>query len=240
MTVAALVTSSLWLRPLVERQASSALGRPVEIGQLMLRLGSPLVITAERVVVGNPPGFPVEEGAFLHAERLAIHLDAWDSLRRWELIVPLIEMERPTSRLISAHGSSNVGGTDGESLFSDTDRLKIGAIRVRDGRVRVSWADLGADFEFAISAKSKPGPDQDSVTAQGHGTYAGQPIEATLTTGTLAQGREALGSWPFELNLTNGPTRAAVRGAIKGPLKPSAAGLDLTIAGPDIALPAGH
>ncbi len=61
LVAAVALSSPLWLRPLAERQASAALGRPVAIGRLHLRPGHPLVITLEDVVVGNPPGFPAED-----------------------------------------------------------------------------------------------------------------------------------------------------------------------------------
>ena len=61
LLAAAALSSPLWLRPLAERQASAVLGRPVAIGRLHLRPGDPLVLAAEDVVVGNPPGFPAGE-----------------------------------------------------------------------------------------------------------------------------------------------------------------------------------
>ena len=45
------------------------------IGRLHLRLGNPLVISAEDVVVSNPPGFPAED-PFAGIPRLALQLDA--------------------------------------------------------------------------------------------------------------------------------------------------------------------
>src|SRR5215210_6521422 len=84
------LSSPLWLRPLVERQASAALGRPVAIGRLHMRLGSPMVLTAEEVVVGNPPGFPSEAEPFARIPRLTMQLDAMAYLRRREFVIPSI------------------------------------------------------------------------------------------------------------------------------------------------------
>ena len=46
-----------WLIPLIEPRASAALGRPVTLEHLHVKLGRTVVVTADNVVVGNPEGF---------------------------------------------------------------------------------------------------------------------------------------------------------------------------------------
>lgn len=99
--VAAIALSSPpWLRLLGERQTLAALGRPVAIGRLHLRLGNPLVISAEDVVVGKPPGFPAED-PFVRIPHLTLQLDAMAYLRRREVVIPSIEQERPVMRAVA-------------------------------------------------------------------------------------------------------------------------------------------
>jgi uncharacterized protein involved in outer membrane biogenesis len=47
-----------WLIPLVDRRASAALGRPVTITHLHVRLGRVLHVEADGVTIGNPAGWP--------------------------------------------------------------------------------------------------------------------------------------------------------------------------------------
>src|SRR5215210_4105121 len=102
LLAAAALFSPLWLRPIAERQASAVLARPVAIGRLRLRPGDPLVVAAEDVVVGNPPGFPAgEDEPFARLPRLTVRLDALASLRRREVVVPSIEVERPVLRVVA-------------------------------------------------------------------------------------------------------------------------------------------
>ena len=144
----AVLSSPVWLGPLAAGQASKALGRPVEVGRLQLRPGSPLVITAEDVVIGNPGDFLSEEAPFLRIPRLTLRLEAGAYLRRREIVIPLIELEKPVASAVSAaSGQTNYGF--GDDLAGDVAGPKIGAIRILDGRARVSLAELRADFELA-------------------------------------------------------------------------------------------
>lgn len=232
--VAAAVSAPYWLRSIVAQQASMALGRSVEVGQLRLQPASPLVITAEDVVIGNPPEFPEGHEPLLRLERIVIQLDAWASLRRREIVLPAVELERPTVRFASIDGLNNLGA--GANLLSYPSALKIGTIRIQDGRARVLATELGADFELSVSTQQEAGSEQNTTTADARGTYAEQPIAATLTAAGLAGWHEASRSWPFELSLANGPTRATVKGTLERPLSPSAAAVDLSLSGPDMAL----
>lgn len=162
--VATAVSAPDWLRPIVARQASAALGRSVEVEQLRLWPAGPLVITAENVVIGNPPEFPERHEPFLRLGRIVIHLDAWAYLRRREIVLPAVEMEQLTVRFTSVEGRDNLGA--GANLFSNTSRLKIGTIRIQDERARISFAELGADFEFFVSTRQETGSEQNNITAE--------------------------------------------------------------------------
>ena len=99
---AAVLSTPLWLRPVAEWQASAVLARPVAIGRLRLGPGDPLVLTAEDVVVGNPPGFLAgEEEPFARIPRLTVRLGALASLRRREFVILSLEVERPMVRAIA-------------------------------------------------------------------------------------------------------------------------------------------
>ncbi len=240
LLAAAALSSPLWLRPIAERQASAVLARPVAIGRLSLRPGDPLVLAAEDVVVGNPQDFPSggEDEPFARIPRLTARLDAWASLRRREVVVPSVELERPRVRVVETgdgHGNYRLsplaGGAAGPQL---------GTLTISGGRARVSLAGLGADFEVAFAneqgAAAEAEVDAPRLVAEVRGTYAGQPVEARFRGGAPLDLRDPARPWPFELHLANGPTRASAKGALHDPLNLRGATVDLQLAGPDIAL----
>jgi AsmA family protein len=109
-------------------------------------------------------------------------------------------------------------------------------VRIIDGRARVSLARLHADFEIAVSSGDETGQKQRTIRAEARGTYADQLVIATFLATGFPSLRDPTGDWPVELHLTNGPTRASLKGTLQASPKPRAASLDLQLAGPDLAL----
>jgi uncharacterized protein involved in outer membrane biogenesis len=179
LLLAVVLSSPLWLRPLAARQAAVFLGRPVEIGRLRLNLGSPLVLTAEEVVIGNPPGFLPGEDPFLRLPRATLRLDAGALLRRRDIVIPLVELDRPVVRAISTPD----GKTNYDVLLrAGTAGLKIGAVRVREGRARVSLAGLRAvalGRDAAPSSRLATASDGATAIAKQENSGHGAQDEAT-------------------------------------------------------------
>ena len=240
LLAAAVLSTPLWLRPVAEWRASAMLARPVAIGRLRLRPGDPLVVTAEDVVVGNPPGFPAGEEPFARVSRVVVRLDAWASLRRREVVVPSMELERPVLRVIAAEdGRENYSlGSSAGPAGGDTGP-PVGALTIVDGRARVSLAALRADFEIAFSTEEGAEPGEGGaprLVAEARGTHAGEPVAARLAGGAPLDLLDPSRPWPVELHLTNGPTRAIAKGALHDPLNLRGASVGLRLAGPDMAL----
>jgi uncharacterized protein involved in outer membrane biogenesis len=237
LLAAAALSSPLWLRRLAEHQASAALGRPVEIGRLRLRPGSPLLLTAGDVLIGNPPGFSPDEEPFLRIPRLTLQVEVWAYLRRREIVIPSVELDRPVARVAStADGLSNFTFGLGADQGSGAAFPKVGALRISDGYARVSLAGLGAEFEVAISTNDAAGSDDHAITAEARGTYVDQPMTATVLAGRLPGVGGSSSAWPVELRLANGPTRAVLKGTLQAPLDLRSAALGLLLSGPDLAL----
>jgi uncharacterized protein involved in outer membrane biogenesis len=243
---AALVLSApLWLRPIAEWQAAAALGCPVAIGRLHLRPGSPLVITAEDVVIGNPAGFPTQdEPPFARIPRLTLQLDALVYLRRREVVIPAVEIERPEVRAVATEDGRDNFSFDlassppaGEAAEPAPPAAgpKIGVLRILDGRAQVSLARLRAEVELRIATREEPGQGS-AIVVEAQGTYAGQPVTGRLVGGGLLALRDAGDPWPIELELENGPTRGRLRGTLQDPLNLRGAAVGLLLRGPDMAL----
>jgi AsmA family protein len=219
-----------WFIPLLEARASVALGRPVRIGHLHVALGSPLRVTATDVAVANPPGW--HGPPFAQVKRLVVDVAAWDYVRRGALVIPLVEADQPVVRLSQLpDGSDNYGlrfsgGAGGPSP-------RVGDVRVSRGEVYAALARLRADFKIDVATREEGGQAQ--IVAAARGTYGGAPITAQATGGALLSLRDAAEPWPVDLRLENGPTRAALAGTLRDPLRLAGADLRLQLSGQDMS-----
>jgi AsmA family protein len=242
--VAAVASAGPLLRPLVEARASAALGRPVSIGRLRIAPGRITTVTAEDVIIANPPDFPAEAAPWLaRVPRLTLDIDAgtWLGERSW--VLPRILLDRPEVQARALEdGRANYlldlspAGEAAEGEESGAAKgPRIGALQIREGRARIAIARLAADFELAAATVDSPGAEP-RIEAEARGTYAGQPIAARLEGGAVLNLRDAERPWPVRLDLENGPTRATLEGTLRDPLALRGADLALTLAGPDMAL----
>ena len=223
-----------WFIPIVQSQASAAIGRPVTIAHLHVRLGRIIQVTADGVVVANPPDWPREDPPLASIKALTIQADAWGYVRGHGLVLPLIGIDGP--KLLAAEhpdGAANFrlstggGGGGGGSV-------KIGDVRISDGDAHVVMPKLKADFNARIATQGEG--DAAKIVVDAKGTYAAQPITARLLGGALLSLRDAAHPWPVDLTVANGPTRVALDGTIQDPLAFRGANVRLKFSGPDMGL----
>jgi AsmA family protein len=221
-----------WFIPLVESRASAAIGRPVTIEHLHVRLGRIVRVTASGVAIANPPDWPSGGPTFVTVKTLTVEADALGYLEGHGLVVPLIGLDG--ARVLAAEtkdGTANfrlsTGGGGGGSV-------KIGDLRITDGAAHVVMPKLKADFNAVVETQGD-GPDA-KLVVDAKGTYAGQPITAKLVGGALLSLRDADHPWPVDLNIANGPTRVALNGTLLDPVAFKGANVRLKFSGPDMGL----
>ena len=113
------------------------IARPVSIGRLRLHPEQPLSITAEDVVVGNPPGFPSGEEPLARTPRATVRLDALASLRQRKVVITSIELQRPVLRAVATeNGRNNYSDLINAAGAGGVEAL-IRRIRILDGKARV-------------------------------------------------------------------------------------------------------
>lgn len=222
-----------WFIPLVQSRASAAIGRPVTIAHLHVRLGRVVEITAADVVVANPPDWRSDDPPFVSIHGLTVQADAWGYIRGRGLVLPVIGLDAPRVLVAeTADGKANfrlsTGGGGGDSA------PKIGDVRIDDGAAHIVVPKLKADFTAQIATQNEG--DARKIVVDAKGTYAAQPITARLVGGALLSLRDAEHPWPVELNVANGPTRVALNGTLRDPLAFKGADLKLRFSGPDMAL----
>ncbi len=227
-----------WLIPTVNKQASKALGRPVTITHLHVRLGLVPHIEAEGVVIANPADWP-GGGNFATADKLSVDFDALAYIRSRAVVIPGIALDHPqvdAQQLADGRANWTLASTGDDTDKNDASPgPKIGDLRISDGHVHVVSEKLRSDFNIEVATKDAAGqPSQLVATAKG--TYAKQPIDAQFTGGALLSLRDEAQPYPLNLQVANGPTKVSVVGTIKDPLAFGGANLKLDLAGPDMSL----
>jgi uncharacterized protein involved in outer membrane biogenesis len=234
LVVLAAVWNWDWFIPTVQSRASAALGRPVTIGHLHVRLRRHIEVVAEDVVVGNPADWPSGDPPLVSAASLTVQAELLPYLEGRGLILPLIGIGQP--RVYAAEtrdGAANFrlstgsGGGGGPSL-------KIGDLRIDDGEAHVVIPKLKADFNARVATQGQGNDARIVVDAKGR--YAAQPIAARLIGGALLSLRDREHPWPIELELANGPTKVALNGTLEDPLAFKGADVRLRFSGPDMGL----
>jgi hypothetical protein len=157
-----------WFIPIVQSRASAAIGRPVTIAHLHVRLGRVVTVIADGVVVANPLDWPSDDPPFLSIKSLTIEADAWGYVGGRGLVLPMIGLDGP--RVLAAEtkeGAANfrlsTGGGGGGSM-------KIGDLRINDGDAHVVIPKLKADFDAKIDTQGDG--DAAKLVVDAKGTYA--------------------------------------------------------------------
>jgi uncharacterized protein involved in outer membrane biogenesis len=96
-----------WLIPLAEARASAALGRPVTIQHLLVRLGRVVTLRVEGLHIANPAGFEPDPPLAL-GPRLDMEV-ALRPLLHGHLVLPGVALEQPALALRQ--------GADGKANF---------------------------------------------------------------------------------------------------------------------------
>jgi uncharacterized protein involved in outer membrane biogenesis len=221
-----------WFIPIVQSRASAAIGRPVTISHLHLRLGRVATVTAEGVVVANPPGWPSGDPPFVSIKSLTIQGDAWGYVRGNGLVIPMIELDGP--RVLAAETKDGAANFRLSTGGGGSGSLKIGTVRIIDGDAHVAIPPLKADFSAKIETQGDG--EAAKLVVDAKGTYAAQPITARLVGGALLSLRDAKNPWPVELNVENGPTHVSLDGTLQDPVAVEGADVQLKLSGPDMGL----
>lgn len=224
-----------WFRPLVERQASAAIGREVRMQRFELDLGRYPLITLDGITVANPAGFPAGS-RMASVGKLAVRIDPWRLFRR-EVNLPEIRIERPEADLRpNDKGRANWQPDKKEEKEKTASpwKLEIGRLGISDGRVHVLEPRFKADFEMRVNTRpSDDGEPRLHIEAEGH--YNGAPIGAQFVGGSLLGLREPEHPYPVRLEATNGETRIKLEGSLLEPMRLGGARVDLLLRGANLA-----
>ena len=247
-----------WFLPIVEQQASSALGRTVTAKHLHVHLGRITTVSLDNVEIAGVDG--VAGGKpFADVDKLTVVADVMAYIHSRQIVLPQIVLDHPVIEADQgADGKSNWPAPSSSSSNKPADPNagpKLGQLVINNGDAHVAIAKLKADFKLDIATRQgagqsgadatgkaaagdAPASDKDAgqIVVGAKGTYAAQPISGQLIGGALLSLRDTAQPYPIDLHLANGPTRVALTGTVQNPLNFAGANLKLEFTGPDMSL----
>jgi len=217
------------LRPMVERQASATLGRPVTIGSFDVSLRRESWIEMHDIAVANAPGF---EGAHLATiERIAIQVKTFPLLIG-RISIPEIAVLRPKARIeTNAAGENNYKFDFGNDDGGDGPDIALGHLTIDDADLRYIDVPKKTDLKLHAQTDQVGDGQEPLVKMAGGGRYNGQPTKLNFQGGALLSFRDPSIAYPVDIAADVGRTHAKIKGTIERPLDFAGAKLQLDIAG---------
>jgi uncharacterized protein involved in outer membrane biogenesis len=226
-----------WLKPLIERRASAALGRNVAIAHIRVHWARDPILTLTGIRVAEPAGFEAIQGDFASLDQLAVTIDPWPALHG-AVVLPAIDVGNLELALQALPDGRNNWSFQAPSPPSGTSQalqsVTIGRLSIVDGRVHLVDPQFKSDFEVSLATVSNDG-EQPLLRADANGRYAGQSIVAHFTGDSLLDLRDTQQPYHLQLEVTNGSTALDLHGSLRDPLQFAGADLALHFGGQDMA-----
>ncbi len=246
-----------WFLPIVDAQASSALGRKVTAQHLHVKLGRIVTVSLDNVEIAGVDGLAGGK-PFADVDKLTVVVDAMAYVHSRAIVIPQIVLEHPVVEADqAADGKTNWPSPASSNTPTGKDAdpnagPRLGQLVINNGHAHVVMPKLKADFNLDVATQqgagsggaeaagkaadgAAPASDSDAgrIVVDAKGTYAAQPITGRLIGGALLSLRDTAHPYPVDLHLANGPTHVALTGTVQNPLNFAGANLKLEFAGPD-------
>lgn len=227
-----------WFKPLVERTASSAMGRTVTIEKLNASLWN-MTLEADGIVIGNPEGF-AENSRFGTIDSIALTLDP-KSIFRDRFHIPALIIDHPIGDLgRDKAGKANWAfGSQEKKPENAIEKSKppplLGSVIINDGHIHIVDPKLKSDFKIDIDTQEPKGGGEPQLVLDAKGTYVGQPITTHFRGGSLLSLRDAGKPYPIDLSAEHGQTRVVVKGSVQDPSSFAGANVHLRLVGNNLS-----
>ncbi|MBW3560761.1 MAG: AsmA family protein, partial [Proteobacteria bacterium] len=224
-----------WLRGPIGRYASARLDREVRIhGDLDVKLFSRTPrATANGITVRQPAW--AGSGQMAELQRLTVEVELFPLLRG-QVRMPLLAVDRPVVVLRrDAQGRANWDFGKDEDKKEPAKLPPIRHFVINEGRLDFRDVKRGLTFGGTVSTSERS--DRNSASAfrlQGKGQLQREPFNVLVTGGPLVNVRPDR-PYPFDAEITAGPTRATARGSIPKPFDLGVFSMAVTLSGPDLA-----
>jgi uncharacterized protein involved in outer membrane biogenesis len=228
-----------WFIPIVESQASSALGRKVTIQHLHVHLGRVTEASLTGITIANPDGMTTDFGALATIDTLTVAANIPDYLFHHTLVLPVIEIDHPVADVRQLpDGKNNYSLHLASGGNSSGPAPQIGNLIITNGAASIVLPAQKTNFSLTIN--TKPGPADSPVTGEkididAHGTYSGAPVTGSFIGGALLSLRDPSNPYPVDLHIANGTTHASLIGTIQNPASFGGANLTFDFSGQDMS-----
>ena len=226
-----------WFIPLVDRQASAALGRRVSIEHLHVRLGRRTTVTADNVQIDNPAGFP-QKAPLARVGKLTVVADVMAYIHNRAIVLPQIGIDHADIAATAEPDGKNNFTFDMKSQpnAKPAPPPQIGDLMISDSQAHFIDPRFKSDFIASISTPETAHGGVRSIVVEAKGTYAAQPVSGRFVGGALLSLRDAAHPYPIDIHLANGPTRVSVVGTVQNPVNFAGARVRASFSGPDMSL----
>jgi uncharacterized protein involved in outer membrane biogenesis len=228
-----------WFIPIVESQASSALGRKVTIQHLHVHLGRVTEASLTGITIANPDGMTTDFGALATIDTLTVAANIPDYIFHHTLVLPVIEIDHPVADVRQLpDGKNNYSLHLASGGNSSGPAPQIGNLIITNGAASIVLPAQKTNFSLTIN--TKPGPADSPVTGEkididAHGTYSGAPVTGSFIGGALLSLRDPSNPYPVDLHIANGTTHASLIGTIQNPASFGGANLTFDFSGQDMS-----
>jgi uncharacterized protein involved in outer membrane biogenesis len=200
-----LLAQSEWGERFVERRASAALGRAVEIDGISVKLGWPPRVGFDHLRIANPEW--AETPDLINARGLYARVHV-PPLFAGRVVIPYLGATQATAGL-EMDGKKATWRFSPEAEEKEDSGLILGRVHVGDGDIR--FLDKPAKTDLAVKVKGSAG-EGGELTANAEGKFRGEAAKVTATIPELSTQHEA----PVRIAAkgTVGRTRASMDGVL--------------------------
>lgn len=212
-----------WFKGPIERAVEHRTGRDFDIGgELDVRPGRVITVSAEQVWLGNAPW--AREPRMASAEHVEIDIAAWPLLRG-DVQLPHLRLRRPALNL--EMGPQRIGNwrfTDDDGSEGPRPRR----MHIEAGRLR--FLDTARDTDLRVDVASPPTTSRSgsTIVLEGGGRWEGNAFAVAGNAQSPLALRDREAPYRIDLRARAGDTRAHARGTLLDPLR--LRGFDLQLA----------
>ena len=220
VAAAIMVLESAWAEGWVERRASAALGREVEIDDVDIRLGWPPSVNLARLRIGNPPWAKTPN--LIEAEGLHANVEVAPLLRK-KFVIPYLAARKASAGL-EINGERATWRFGGPEDDRGESPIVVSRVQLEEGAI--VFRDANEKTELDITVKGSLGPEGELKLAA-RGRFRDEEASGTATVPSLEPSPQV----PIELVVaaTIGRTKIAAKGNVASSL--DSLQLDLQLAG---------
>ncbi len=224
-----------WFRPLVAREASTAIGRRVTLGHLDVHLSRQPQIVLEQIAVANPDDLP-PQSKLATIDRLTIRIDP-RALFDHRVKLSEIDIEHPDGDLRpGSSGAPNWRLKLGDSGSSSSSwGVDIGRLLIHNGHVHFLDPQFKSDFTLEVQTLDDADGKEPRIRIDANGRYAGQAVSGRFIGGSVLGLRDSNDRYPIDLKLAHGATKVSLQGTLLQPLKFGGADVKLELSGDDLS-----